>query len=98
MKSLGSTAVWMPCKRRLKDHLRDALRSHLENLGISTNIYYPVPLYRQKAFERWTDVDYLPVTERLCGEVLSLPMHTELDSATLEYIIEGVRSFFDAHG
>ncbi len=79
---------------RVMDGKRDALRAHLERLGISTNIYYPVPLYRQKAFEGWTDVDYLPVTERLCEEVLSLPIHTEMDDETLEYIVDGVRSFF----
>ncbi len=79
---------------RVLDGRRDALRAHLERLGISTNIYYPVPLYRQRAFEGWTDVDYLPVTERLCAEVLSLPIHTEMDDATLEYIVDGVRGFF----
>ena len=54
-------------------------------------IYYPIPLHHQKAFagERFVDKDF-PVTIKLCANVLSLPMHTELDEETLEYITKTV--------
>ena len=56
-------------------------------------IYYPVPLYEQDAFRPFTELRHLPVTEQLCQEVLSLPIHTELDSEQLNYIVESVKSF-----
>lgn len=73
---------------------RDALQAHLQERQIPTMIYYPVPLYEQGAFAGFTDLKHLPVTERLCRSVISLPMHTELDSEQLAHIVEGVRSFF----
>jgi len=59
-------------------------------------IYYPVPLYRQKAFAHWWNGTPLPVTEQLCQTVISLPMHTEMEADMLSVIVEGVRSFFEA--
>ena len=51
------------------------------------HIYYPVPLHMQKAYTspRYGAGDF-PVSEQLCKEVISLPMHTELDKEQLEYI------------
>lgn len=57
-------------------------------------IYYPVPLHLQKAYQ---DVRYqagdFPVAEKLSACVLSLPMHTELDTEQLEYITKSVLEF-----
>lgn len=78
----------------VKDGKRDALQAHLQTLGIPSMIYYPVPLYQQKAFEEKSEIDFLPVTDQLCKEVISLPMHTELSQDILDYIIQGVQSFF----
>jgi dTDP-4-amino-4,6-dideoxygalactose transaminase len=54
-------------------------------------IYYPIPLHQQLAFasDRNKSGDF-PVTEKLCNSVLSLPMHTELDEETLNYITSSV--------
>ena len=57
-------------------------------------IYYPVPLYKQEAFVPYWGGGKLPVTEQLCEEVLSLPIHTEMDKETLSYIVENVKAFF----
>lgn len=67
---------------------RDALREQLAAKGIPAMIYYPIPLHQQKAYqdERYKAGDF-PVAERLAAEVLSLPMHTELDTEQLEYIV-----------
>ncbi len=70
---------------------RTKLREQLAERGISSMIYYPIPLHMQKAFasDRHKPGSF-PVTEKLCGCVLSLPMHTELDEETLNYITKTV--------
>lgn len=66
---------------------RDAVKARLEAVGIPTMIYYPVPLHLQDAYRSYgfQQGDF-PVTEQLCGEVLSLPIHSELDRAQIETI------------
>ena len=73
---------------------RDALKAHLNNHGVPMMIYYPVPLYEQKAFAPYWNGTTLPVTEDLCARVFSLPMHSELSDDNLEIITRAVREFF----
>jgi dTDP-4-amino-4,6-dideoxygalactose transaminase len=95
MRQPGSSHVFHQYTLRVKDGRRDALQAHLQSLGIPSMIYYPVPLYRQKAFAHFAQPGFsLPVTELLCQEVLSLPIHTELDAETQQVIISAVRAFF----
>ena len=70
---------------------RDELREQLAAKGIPAMIYYPIPLHQQKAYQdsRYKAGDF-PVAERLAKEVLSLPMHTELDAEQLEYIVNSL--------
>ena len=70
---------------------RTKLREQLAERGISSMVYYPIPLHFQKAFEstRNKKGDF-PVTEKLCSTVLSLPIHTELEEETLNYITNTV--------
>jgi dTDP-4-amino-4,6-dideoxygalactose transaminase len=74
---------------------RDDLKNHLEKSEIPCMIYYPVPLHLQKAFSYlgYKKGDF-PVSELLAGQVLSLPMHTELDNEQLNYITMKVKKFF----
>jgi UDP-2-acetamido-2-deoxy-ribo-hexuluronate aminotransferase len=78
----------------LKGIERDALRTYLADREIPSMVYYPVPLHFQKAFK---NNEYregaFPTTEQLCKNVISLPMHTELDNATQNKIIEAVLAF-----
>lgn len=73
---------------------RDELKEFLESRKIPAKIYYPVPLHLQKAYNL---LDYaagdIPVSEKLCEEVISLPMHTELDEEQLNYIVNTVIDF-----
>lgn len=80
---------------RVAEGKRDALATHLSNSGIPFGIYYPVPLHRQKAYAdlRYNEADF-PVTNQLSEEVLSLPMHTELETEQLEYICNTILDFF----
>jgi dTDP-4-amino-4,6-dideoxygalactose transaminase len=75
---------------------RDALQAHLLHLGVPTMIYYPIPAHKQHMFAAFGVQDLqLPLTEQLCTEVLSLPIHTEMDEAQQQYIIDSVLSFFN---
>lgn len=75
---------------------RDALAEHLSASDIPFGIYYPVPLHRQKAYadDRYREADFT-VTNQLCGEVISLPMHTELDEEQLACITRTILDFMD---
>ncbi|SRX73428.1 UDP-2-acetamido-2-deoxy-3-oxo-D-glucuronate aminotransferase [Aequorivita antarctica] len=73
---------------------RDALVNHLNEKGIPCGVYYPIPLHLQKAYkdERYKEEDFT-VTNQLIKEVISLPMHTELDDEQIDYITETVINF-----
>ena len=74
---------------------RDELKVFLKEKGIASAIYYPVPLNEQNAFRgKGRLVGDMSVTKALCDQVLSLPIHTEMDETTLAYITQQVKSFF----
>lgn len=75
---------------------RDALMAHLLDKGIPCAIYYPIPLHSQKAYahKRYKEEDF-PVTNQLVKEVISLPMHTELDDEQIKFITDSVLEFFN---
>ncbi len=79
---------------RILNGKRDALAQHLQEAGIPFGIYYPVPLHLQKAYtdSRYKE-DNFKVTNQLCEEVLSLPMHTELDSEQINFISDTILKF-----
>lgn len=91
-----SSHVFHQYTLRVLEGDRDALKAHLAGLDVPSMIYYPVPLYRQKAFEGWWKGSELPVTEQLCKTVISLPMHTELSTEILDKIAGAVKSFFQS--
>jgi dTDP-4-amino-4,6-dideoxygalactose transaminase len=73
---------------------RTKLREFLQTKNIPSMIYYPIPLHLQNAYksERYQEGSF-PITEKLCASVISLPMHTEMDEETLEYITNSVLEF-----
>lgn len=79
---------------RILNGQRDALMKHLQEKGIPCAIYYPIPLHRQKAYldERYNEADFT-VTNQLVDEVMSLPMHTELDDEQIQFITDTVLEF-----
>lgn len=91
----NSTHVFHQYTLRVADGKRDGLQAFLRERGIPSMIYYPVPLYKQGAYSHYAPEGFeLPVTEQLCREVISLPMHTELNREMLDHIIAAVRSYF----
>jgi dTDP-4-amino-4,6-dideoxygalactose transaminase len=75
---------------------RNALHQHLLDNGIPNAIYYPVPLHSQKAYvdARYKEEDF-KVTNQLINTVLSLPMHTELDTDQLNFIATTILNFIN---
>ncbi|WP_026754022.1 DegT/DnrJ/EryC1/StrS aminotransferase family protein [Sediminibacter sp. Hel_I_10] len=82
---------------RILNGTRDGLVKHLNENGIPCGVYYPIPLHLQKAYKdsRYNEADF-PVTNQLAKEVISLPMHTELDDDQIEFITTTVISFVNA--
>ena len=80
---------------RVSNGKRDALRAFLIEKEIPHNIYYPVPLYEQTAYKNLNGaVDFLPITDLLCKEVISLAIHTEMTEEILSHISSTVKEFF----
>jgi dTDP-4-amino-4,6-dideoxygalactose transaminase len=75
---------------------RDQLKDYLGSKKIPSMVYYPVPLHLQKAFAYlgYKKGDF-PLTENLCDQVISLPMHPDLDRDQLEYITNSILNFFE---
>ncbi|TPD65580.1 DegT/DnrJ/EryC1/StrS family aminotransferase [Flavobacterium microcysteis] len=79
---------------RILDADRNALMQHLLDKGIPCAIYYPIPLHSQKAYldSRYKEEDF-PITNQLVQEVISLPMHTELDDEQIKFITDSILEF-----
>jgi len=88
----GYTSVWAQYTIRVEPERRADLAAALKAEGIPTAIYYPKPLHRQDAYERFPYAEGgLPVSDRLAQEVISLPMHAYLDEPTQDRIIDTVQ-------
>lgn len=77
----------------LKVENRDALMEHLKNDGIPSMVYYPVPLHKQEAYQKFSSQN-CPISEKLVQEVISLPMHTEMTEEQTKYIIQSINNFY----
>ena len=75
---------------------RDRLQPALNEAGIGARPYYEMPLYRQPAVEHWAPREPLPNTERICAEMLALPMGTALDPKAPAQVVEAVRDCLTA--
>ena len=73
---------------------REALRGRLARRGVSTLVHYDRPVHRHSAYRRLERPGRLRTSERLCKEVLSLPLYPELRDEEVEYVIDAVHSSF----
>lgn len=102
----GNDKITVPYVARYTNHVyhqytlildgvdRDGLSAYLAEQKIPSMIYYPVPAHRQKMFEAYGSGNInLPVTDWLTERVISLPIHTELEDAQLQYIADHVLKF-----
>ena len=81
---------------RVKEGKRDDLKNFLATKKIPSMVYYPGPLHMQEAYSSlgYTENDF-PVTTALCKEVISLPMHPDMEQEQLDFIILNILKFFD---
>ena len=87
----NSEHVYHQYTLRVLNDKRDNFKSYLINQGIPSMIYYPIPIHKQKAYG---NNELLENTEILSGQVISLPIHTEVENSNQDYIIENVLNFF----
>ncbi|NUM82371.1 DegT/DnrJ/EryC1/StrS family aminotransferase [bacterium] len=104
-QQLNHLSVQLPCELTytrqnyhvyvIRTQKRDALQQFLEEQGIQTNIYYPIPLHLQKsnAFLGYNHGDF-PEAERACEEVLALPMYPEMDPEIAIRVSKAIKQFY----
>ncbi len=98
VRQANSTHVFHQYTLIVKKGLRDSLKTYLIANGIPCGIYYPVPLYKQEAFESYVEEGFeLTNTETLCQSVLSLPIHTEMTKEIQTRIVQTIYDFFNKH-
>ena len=103
---LGNSHVIKPVEKEYAKHVyhlyvircrdRDRLQQHLSANGIQTQIHFPIPVHRQKAYQGLAGDTNMPVTERICQEILSLPMHPLLGEDEVQTVAECVRNAIDS--
>ena len=74
---------------------RDAVKDHLQKNGVQSGIHYPVPLHLTDAYQALghPKAGSFPVTEKLAGEILSLPMYPELKEEQIQYAVQTLLEF-----
>ena len=92
----GDCHVFHQYTLRITNGKRDALVEYLNEKQIPCGVYYPIPLHLQKAYldERYVEADFT-ITNQLVTEVISLPMHTELDDEQIAFITEHIIRFIN---
>lgn len=74
---------------------RDALMKHLNERGVGSRVYYPIPMHLQPCYrDMGLEEGSFPISEKISKTALSLPVYPELTEEKIEYVIETVRNFF----
>jgi len=93
----GMRHVWNQYTIRVLNGLRDELRAHLQESGVGTEIYYPVPLHQQQCFQALGySAGSLPETELAASEVLSLPVFPELRIEEMQTVVHHISRFYQS--
>lgn len=84
------TSVYAQYTVRLRD--RATVQEKLQAAGIPTAVHYPIPIHKQPAYSALHDGTPFPASEQLANEVMSLPMHADMDIETQDRIVEHLRA------
>jgi dTDP-4-amino-4,6-dideoxygalactose transaminase len=79
----------------IRSEHRDSLQEKLSKKNIHTQIHYPIPVHKQKAYQELGFNVTLPVTEQICKEILSLPMHPFLKKNDVHTVVEAIKASLD---
>ncbi len=92
--------IWNQFTLRVTGGRRDALKAFLTERKIGCEIYYPIPLHRQECFvdQKYRGFDSVPVSERLAGEVLSIPIFPELTGEQRQWVADSLADFAAGKG
>ncbi len=87
--------VWNQYGVRIPNGQRDAMREHLKQKKIGTEVYYPVPLHQQDCFRGMSmRVGSMVETERACAEIMHLPIYPGLQPAAQAQVVDAIRDFY----
>ena len=78
----------------IKTNNRNSLKEYLQNKGVNTTIQYPVPVHRQKYFQKICGEKSLSVTEQVAKKILSLPMYPELEENEIHKVSNILKDYF----
>lgn len=102
LSRINNKQIILPDVKNEKDHVfhlfvirtseRNRLQRYLSEKGIQTQIHYPVPPHKQKAYKEWNNLSF-PVTEQIHDEALSLPLNTALDVSVLDRICTAINDW-----
>ncbi len=84
------TSVYAQYTVRLQE--RSKVQEKLQAAGIPTAVHYPIPIHKQPAYSGMHDGTAFPVSEQLADQVMSLPMHPDMDAATQDRIVQFLRA------
>lgn len=94
-KNPSSSHVYHQYTIKVTNQKRDSLKDYLAQHNIPSMVYYPIPMHKQPAYANLGRiVGDLTTSNQLCKEVLSLPMHTELDEEQQYFIVDKIKIFF----
>ncbi|MDB3938278.1 DegT/DnrJ/EryC1/StrS family aminotransferase [Flavobacteriaceae bacterium] len=92
-KLCNSTHVFHQYTLKVQNGKRDDLIKYLDQNGIDTRVYYPIPVHKQKAFSKYSSINLIN-TDELVTSCLSLPIHSEIENSSQKDIIDNVLNFF----
>lgn len=104
LEGVVKTPVMLPYEKQvfhtfvIQTPKRDQLQKFLEQNGIGTRIHYPIPIHLQAASQRFgKPIGSFPVSEKTAKEILSLPVHQDLENQDVYYVIQMIKNFMDAN-
>ena len=102
LTSITNPLIYLPFVEVISEHsfhlfvircqYRDLLQSYLFENGIETQIHYPTPPHKQKAYHEWKNLS-LPISEQIHSEVLSLPLRNDLEAKEIDHVVKCINIF-----